>query len=608
MRSFALFFVFFTILTGCSSLSSKKTHDDSQKDWTVADAIMEIKRNDLKLGQAAPEVKSFIYQDYFFKGNSAYLSNDFELGNVYFQKLSEVHPEDLFIKQKYAVGLIRAGNFELAKENLYFIFNKDPKQYIKVGIVLGGVLSGLKLNQEARVVYQRILKHDPKEHDACLFLAKSYLTDKSVSKAKKILRDCGKKNPKEALYPFYLGKIELTLDRKKQAETFFKKSYELDPTYSEALNSYVGLLEERKLVDKVIRLLKDHLFKYESDELILSTLVEKLFYYEKFKEVLPYAEKLSDLNPDDLNLKVKLGILYSDVKNYDLAISTFNEILTVVPDSDKVLYYLAAIYQEVDELDKSIETYTKIKSDSSLYQESLFQVATILERFALDELKEENNSREQGEEFVSFIQKHFTLQKDLQVRFSVQLAGYFENIKEYSKATNWMEKVLAHEKMTQSHLFYYASLLEKQQHFDKAYDVMKGILAQEPNNAHAFNFLGYSLLEREIQKDQAHAYISKAMELAPDDGYILDSMGWYYFKMGSFNKAYDLLKKAFDQVPSDPTIAKHLVLSYMKLHDDKKVEQFLGQLFDRSPGLFESQEFIDILKEHRIKHRFPASK
>lgn len=608
MRQITLFSLIL-LLAGCGSVSHQKTKNKAALvEWTAVNAQNEITQNDVKLKSSSKEVRDFIYQDYFFKGNSAYLSNDFEVGNVYFDKLVKVYPEDLFIKQKFAVGLIRAGKFEKAKQNLSTIFNSDPKKYLKVGVVLGGVLSGLKQNREARSVYRKVLKTDAQEHDACLFLAKSYLTDKLVKKAKQTLRNCSKKNPKEALYPFYLGKIELTLDKKENAEKLFQKSYKLDPTYSEALNAYVGLLEEKKYYDKSFQLLKDHLDQYEEDELILSTLVERLFYHEKFKEVLPYAEKLSDLNPDDLNLKVKLGILYSDIKKYNSAISTFNEILSLVPDSDKVLYYLAAIYQEIDELDKSVETYTRIKSDSSLYQESLFQVATILERFALDELKGEKDTREQGREFISFIEKHFDEQESLQVRFSVQLAGYFENTQEYSKASGWLEKVLSHAKMTQSHLFYYASILEKQSDFVKAYKVVNDILAKEPNNAHAFNFLGYSLLERGIQKEQALAYISKAMKISPNDGYILDSMGWYYFKTASYKKAYQYLKQAFDKVPSDATIAKHLVLSYMKIYDDKKVEQFLGQLFDRSPALFESQEFIDILKEHRIKHRFPASK
>jgi len=62
-----------------------------------------------------------------------------------------------------------------------------------------------------------------------------------------------------------------------------------------------------------------------------------LFFKERYAEVIPYAEKLIDLEPENLNLKVKLGVLYTDAKKYYEAISVFKDLLSLAPGSDKIL-------------------------------------------------------------------------------------------------------------------------------------------------------------------------------------------------------------------------------------------------------------------------------
>ena len=68
------------------------------------------------------------------------------------------------------------------------------------------------------------------------------------------------------------------------------------------------------------------------------------------------------------------------------------------------------------------------------------------------------------------------------------------------------------------------------------------------------NFLGYSLLEQNKDLDLALSYIKKAVELKPEDGFIRDSLGWYYYKTGNLELALVEIKKAWDAVKTDVVI------------------------------------------------------
>ena len=79
------------------------------------------------------------------------------------------------------------------------------------------------------------------------------------------------------------------------------------------------------------------------------------------------------------------------------------------------------------------------------------------------------------------------------------------------------------------------------------------------------NYLGYSWIDRGEHLDQGMKMIDKAVELRPDDGYIVDSLGWAHYRMGDYEAAVEKLEKAIELVPEDPTINDHLGDAYWRL-------------------------------------------
>lgn len=106
-------------------------------------------------------------------------------------------------------------------------------------------------------------------------------------------------------------------------------------------------------------------------------------------------------------------------------------------------------------------------------------------------------------------------------------------------------------------LYDQAMMAEKLGRFDQMEKLLRDIIAQQPENQNAYNALGYSLAERGVRLDEAHQLVSKALELAPNDPFISDSLGWVEFKRGRLQEAIQILDKAFQTKP-DPEIAAHL--------------------------------------------------
>lgn len=102
-----------------------------------------------------------------------------------------------------------------------------------------------------------------------------------------------------------------------------------------------------------------------------------------------------------------------------------------------------------------------------------------------------------------------------------------------------------------------AMLCEKLGRFDQMESILRGLMKAKPNDAHAFNALGYSLADRNIRLNEARELILKAVQLAPRDPFIQDSLGWLEYRAGNAQEALRILEAAFKARP-DAEIAAHL--------------------------------------------------
>ena len=142
-----------------------------------------------------------------------------------------------------------------------------------------------------------------------------------------------------------------------------------------------------------------------------------------------------------------------------------------------------------------------------------------------------------------------------------------------------------------------AMMAEKIGKFDDMERLLRGVIASKPDYQHAYNALGYSLAERNQRLPEARQLIKKALELAPDDPFITDSLGWVEFKSGNLPEALRILQGAYKSRP-DAEIAAHLgeVMWVMGRRDQAMTVWREGLAL--SP---DNDTLLDTLKRLRVK-------
>lgn len=546
---------------------------------------------------------NYLATDLFLKGNMSLLEGDFATAAVLFKHLVTLVPDDEFLQKKYAISLIRVGDLEGSMVVLEKLYASSKEE--KVGLILAGVYTGVDKEELAKKIYRQILAVNPKNEDACVFLSKSLAMSKESGKAISQLNACAKNDSKNGMYDYYAGKIYLDMGQIPNAIASFKKANTRQPDLGQAVSALGIILEERDQHEQAIKIYNKYLKQQPNDSSILTRMVQTLFLKERFDEVIPYAERLSDIEPENLNLKVKLGILYTDAKQFPEAISVFKDLLIAAPQSDKLLYYLGAIHQEMKQYQESIEYFNQIPSDSGLYTDSSVQMANMLSTLAQEEFHSKE-TKEWREKFLKHVNQKLAEFKEMRVEFSVIKSGFYEGVGEYKDAMESMMVVQDEKNFSTQHKYYLANLYEKEKKFEESTALIMSIIEKEPRNAHAWNFLGYSLLVRGEQMDKAFEYIQTALKISPDDGYIRDSLGWYYFKKGQIKKALTELELAFKKVPEDLEILKHLAIIHKELKDYSRAKGFLESALKQVRYQSDKKDIMTQMEE-LDSARIPAS-
>ena len=194
---------------------------------------------------------------------------------------------------------------------------------------------------------------------------------------------------------------------------------------------------------------------------------------------------------------------------------------------------------------------------------------------------------------TSLLEKDPTNQQILQT-----LAGIESNRKKYDAAIPYYDRAIAllgtPEKKDWS-LFYSRGIaFERTKQWAKAEPDFKKALELDPEQAAVLNYLGYSWLDQNMNIQEAFDLIKKAVKLRPNDGYIIDSLGWAYYLQKDYDQAVKHLDKAVELRPEDPTLNDHLGDVYWRLGRKLEAKFQWNQALSLSP---EPEDALKIKKK-----------
>ena len=136
-------------------------------------------------------------------------------------------------------------------------------------------------------------------------------------------------------------------------------------------------------------------------------------------------------------------------------------------------------------------------------------------------------------------------------------AAILFDAKRYQEAEDRLAQATADYPDDPDLIYDYAMAAEKNGHYDTMEAQLRKLIEMQPDNPQAYNALGYSLADRGVRLQEADKLIQKASSLAPDDAFIMDSVGWVKYRLGDTTDALKLLRKAYDLQPN-AEIGAHL--------------------------------------------------
>jgi tetratricopeptide (TPR) repeat protein len=469
--------------------------------------------------------------DHLLLGRLYRLNNDLGKAETEFKTAVSLDPssEEAVTTLAYLYNL--EGDTNRATKVLMSI--PDVSRSSKLYLMLGSTYEQQKQYKDAINAFRKAIELDRDNLDALRGLARSLKEDGQDKEALEQYQVIAAANPEDAETYAEIGEIY----RK-------ERKYDLALTNLEKAQSLVPDLEE---VSYDIATVYEIQGRYDDAIKILNTLLQKTQSADG-----NYSE--SDKANRGIFLE-RLGSVYRDNNNTDMALSTFRQMLTLGDDNaergyQEIIDTYRGNKQWQQATDTAQEATQKLPKDRELKMVYAAQLADM-------------GQPDKGLDQVKSLLKGNS--DDVQVYIS--LAQMYSRLKRWPEAEESLDnadKFATKDEDKQYIEFLRASTYERQKKYEKAEDGFQKILADHPDDAATLNYLGYMMADRGEQLDEALGYIKKAVDIEPANGAYLDSLGWAYFKMGKYDLAEANLNKAMQHMGDDPTVQEHIGDLYQK--------------------------------------------
>jgi len=287
-----------------------------------------------------------------------------------------------------------------------------------------------------------------------------------------------------------------------------------------------------------------------------------------------------------------IGASLTDASTSDLAILYLHSALYLRADLDLAKVLLADRFENLRKYDEALAVYEKVGKSSPYYRVAAVQRAVDLARL------------KRNDEAVSAL-KSLTADDPTDIESWTALGDIYRSMERYPDATAAYTaaiKTVAEPGAKNWQLFYARAIAEQQSDDWAAAEAdLQTALKLSPNEPDVLNNLGYSWVEKKQNIPQALVMLEKARTLRPFDGYIVDSVGWAYYRLGKYDDAAKTLLSAVLLVPGDPTINEHLGDAYWR------VGKKLDAQFQWSHALaFATDDKTKPMLEEKLKSGLPA--
>ncbi|MFN3593554.1 MAG: tetratricopeptide repeat protein [Thiobacillaceae bacterium] len=343
---------------------------------------------------------------------------------------------------------------------------------------------------------------------------------------------------------FALAQVAWHAGQTERAIAAANEALRLKPGW-EAVALFQGQILQRRDDDQAVGYWRDFLSRHPDAREVRLALARQLARMSRFAEARAEFEILHAQDSAQAEVVVSLGLLALQMNDLDAAERHFKAALDAeMGEADRIRLYLGQVAEGRRQFEQALEWYLSVP-EGRHYTDARMRAAVLLGK--LGRIQEGRRvlaevTAEGEAERVQIIQAEAQM-----LREAKDYAGVFELL------TRALETMPDSPEL----LYDRAMAAERLNRLDVLEQDLRRLIALKPDHAHAYNALGYTLADRTDRIAEAIELLEKALKLAPDDPFILDSMGWAMFKSGRLDAAIDYLRRAFALRP-DPEIAAHL--------------------------------------------------
>jgi tetratricopeptide (TPR) repeat protein len=355
-------------------------------------------------------------------------------------------------------------------------------------------------------------------------------------------------------YPIFkdlhAGMILELANREKDAGARFERAYKLDDSMLRVSEAYARWLSRNKDSTAAKAVYEAFDKKLPRHPLVLEGLRET----KAGKKLSPLVDSPQSGAAEAL---YGIGATLTRRGGEDLALVYLQLALYLAPNHPLALLSLADLYESVKKPAMAIKIYERVPANSPLKRNAQIQLATNLD------------AADRSDEAIKIL-KTVTTEDPRDLEAIMALGNIERGRKKFADCAETyslgIDALPPNNDKANSVYYYYRGICEERsKQWSKAEADMRKALELQPEQPHVLNYLGYSWIDQGINLDEGMKMIKRAVEQRPDDGYIVDSLGWAYYRIGNYEDAVKHLERAIDLKPEDPTINDHLGDAYWRI-------------------------------------------
>lgn len=391
----------------------------------------------------------------------------------------------------------------------------------------------------------KALELSPKLVQAQVLLARLYVVKNEFNKAVPLLVSALATKPSDPEIYSLLAHTYAATNKPTQAIAVLKRLLVIDPD-SNVAHFYLGSIysAQGRTADALTMYRK--ILANDPRNVSVYNAIAQMYVDEKQpRKAVAVVEEAERLGVQDVSLKLRLSSLYYQLKDLPRAAQVLENVLKTNPNADKVRYYLGVIYEESGNFKAAQVEYNRIGVGSGYYKDAV--------------LRQVLHYHKAGEPAVAVsLLEAGVIKRPATDEFYQLLAVLYEELDNLPAARLTLQKAVAANPKNAVLMYALGVVDDRLKRTDEAVQVMRKVIVLDPQNASALNYVGYSLSEKGVHLDEAEDLLLKAVALRPNDGYIVDSLGWLYYRKAEYEKALIVLRQALQILPQEAVIYRHL--------------------------------------------------